>query len=315
VPEPAPEPAPESTPEPPATIAESAPQTDSTETAPTILKPGAEPETLPSNEGLASLAPNVKVNRLPTIGAETPDGQETLVPDDAAAVPATPGDGPALTRFAVPFANPDKRPMMAIVLLDEGGPRNDLAALGALPFPVTLAVDASRPDAAAAMTDFRSIGREVVAIAPLPSGASPTDVEVALESYGTAVPEAVALMDMPDGAFQSSRQVATQVALILKARGQGMITYSRGLNSATQVAEREGVPAQLVFRDFDSDGQDSAAIKRFLDQAAFRAGQQSGVILVGHNRPETIAALVEWGLGIRAATVALAPVSAVLKPQ
>ena len=91
-----------------------------------------------------------------------------------------------------------------------------------------------------------------------------------------------------------------------------MITYSRGLNSAIQVAEREGVPAALVFREFDSNGQNGAAIKRFLDQAAFRAGQQVGVILVGHNRPETIKALLEWGLGNRANTVALAPVSAVL---
>ena len=39
------------------------------------------------------------------------------------------------------------------------------------------------------------------------------------------------------------------------------------------------LPVALVFREFDNAGQDRAAMKRFLDQAAFRAGQQSGVIL------------------------------------
>ena len=68
----------------------------------------------------------------------------------------------------------------------------------------------------------------------------------------------------------------------------------------------------LVFREFDGAGQDTATIKRFLDQAAFRAGQQSGVILVGHNRADTISALQEWSLGNRAGTIALAPISVVL---
>jgi len=78
------------------------------------------------------------------------------------------------------------------------------------------------------------------------------------------------------------------------------------------VAELAGVPTALVFREFDGAGQDSATIKRFLDQAAFRARQQSGVILVGHIRAATIKALIEWSLGNRASSVALAPVSAAL---
>ena len=70
-----------------------------------------------------------------------------------------------------------------------------------------------------------------------------------------------------------------------------------------------------MFRDIDGAGQDRAAIRRFIDQAAFRAGQEGRVILVGHVRAETMAALAEWRLGTRAASVDLAPISAVLKGQ
>jgi polysaccharide deacetylase 2 family uncharacterized protein YibQ len=68
-----------------------------------------------------------------------------------------------------------------------------------------------------------------------------------------------------------------------------------------------------VFRDFDGKGQGATVIRRFLDQAAFRASQEEdGVIMVGRLRPDTISALLLWGLQDRASSVALAPVSAVL---
>jgi polysaccharide deacetylase 2 family uncharacterized protein YibQ len=75
------------------------------------------------------------------------------------------------------------------------------------------------------------------------------------------------------------------------------------------------VPAALVFRDFDAEGQSSDEIRRILDQAAFRARQEGAVILVGRASPGTLAALTEWALGSRAASVALAPVSAALLAQ
>ena len=54
-------------------------------------------------------------------------------------------------------------------------------------------------------------------------------------------------------------------------------------------------------------------MRRFLDQAAFRAGQEeAGVIMMGRVRPDTISALLLWGLQDRASRVALAPVSALL---
>lgn len=257
---------------------------------------------------IGNIAGNVRTNQLPTIGGDVAEAPEAA-PETA----EIDGDGPAIERFASEFENPENRPLMAILLLvDPDAPLGDAPTL---PFPVSYVVDASRENAGDDMRRYRSAGYEVVALAPLPDQANPADVEVAFQSYLSAMPQVVAVMDSKAAAFQSGRQVATQVAEVLAASGHGMITYSRGMNSAMQVAEREGVPSAVVFREFDKGGQNAGAIKRFLDQAAFRAGQQTGVILVGQNSPETIAALMEWGLGNRASTVALAPVSAVLLAQ
>jgi len=337
-PVPQPEPASELAPEPapaPVVVAEQTPE-PAPETppvpdpAPEIIAQ-AEPEPAPEISPVAPVQPveihkakpanatgtfgsKVRTNRLPTIGGaqepatETPETPETAPEESDAPAP----EGPAIEIFAAEFENPENRPLMSIILIDEGGARPSLAELQEFPFPVSYVVDANRPDAAAAMSEYRAAGNEVIALAPLPRGATPADVEVSFQTYIATMPEVVALMDTREAVFQSGRQVTTQVAEILAATGHGMITYSRGMNAATQVASREGVPAQLVFREFDNDGQDGRAIKRFLDQAAFRAGQQSGVILVGHTRPETIKAIVEWGLGNKAETVALAPVSAAL---
>ena len=49
-----------------------------------------------------------------------------------------------------------------------------------------------------------------------------------------------------------------------------------------------------------------------LDRAAFKAAQEGRVVVVGTTRPETIAALMEWSIEGKGASVALAPISAVL---
>jgi polysaccharide deacetylase 2 family uncharacterized protein YibQ len=180
-------------------------------------------------------------------------------------------------------------------------------------FPVTFAVDAARPDAAEAMQRYRAAGQEVVAITPLPEGAEPTDAAVSLQAYLDALPETVAVLEAQPGSLQASRPVTAQVIAELARSGRGLIAFDSGLNPARQIAGREGLPVGQVFRDIDGAGQDRAAIRRFIDQAAFRAGQEGQVILIGRVRPETMAALVEWRLTTRAASVALAPVSAVLR--
>ena len=113
--------------------------------------------------------------------------------------------------------------------------------------------------------------------------------------------------------LQPDRATADQVTAILGQGGYGLVTQDKGLNTMPKLAVKEGVPAAPVFRDFDSKGQTPTVIRRFLDQAAFKAGIEGSVIMMGRMRPETISALLVWGLQDRASQVALAPVSAVLK--
>lgn len=56
-------------------------------------------------------------------------------------------------------------------------------------------------------------------------------------------------------------------------------------------------------------------MKRFIDQAAFRAGKDEHIVLVGRAKPDTIQALAEWALGNRAASVSLVPLSYLLTAE
>jgi polysaccharide deacetylase 2 family uncharacterized protein YibQ len=240
----------------------------------------------------------------PEAAPEVPTAAET--PD------TTPPPTNALEAFRAPFEATAGQPIVALVLLVPATAEAPVEALAALPFPASFAIDALSPEARDTATALRAAGRELLLIPSLPAGATPSDVEVALQANLTTVPEAVAFIDGPDASFQADRTAVAQVVAAAGATGHGMVTFPRGLNTAQQIARRDGVPSSLVFRDIDGEGQDPDTIRRTLDQAAFRARQEGAVILVGRARPATLAALTEWALGNRAASVSLAPVSAAI---
>jgi polysaccharide deacetylase 2 family uncharacterized protein YibQ len=236
------------------------------------------------------------------------------------AAPDDPADLPPLRRYAQPFDNADAKPLMSIVLMDNGADLDaaaiGLPALTSFPYPVSFAVDAALPDAFERMERYRAEGFDVLAMVDLPQGARASDAEVSLAVALSSLPEIVGILEGTGEGLQGSREVSDQVTGILRASGHGLVTQNRGLNSMPKLAVKEGVAAAPVFRDFDSEGQTPRIIRRFLDQAAFKAGQETGgVIMLGRLRPETIEALLVWGLADRAGTVALAPVSAVLLAQ
>ncbi|NVK13551.1 MAG: divergent polysaccharide deacetylase family protein [Rhodobacteraceae bacterium] len=212
---------------------------------------------------------------------------------------------------AEPFFNPEDRPLMSIVLIDDTGAIG-AEALAEFPYPLSFAIDPEDPEAAAKMAARREAGFEVLMLADLPREATPQDAETSFEVWRGKLPEAVAILEGVDTGVQGNRPLADQVAAVAASAGYGLVTQDSGLNTVQKLALRDGVPAGVVFRDFDGAGQDPRAIRRFLDQAAFRAGQEGAVIMLGRLRPDTISALLLWGLQDRAERVALAPVSASL---
>ncbi|ATF18271.1 divergent polysaccharide deacteylase family protein [Phaeobacter gallaeciensis] len=223
-------------------------------------------------------------------------------------------DGVPFERNAEAFTPEADRALMSIVLIDDADAIGS-EALQDFPYPLSFALDPRDPEAAAKMARHRAAGFEVMLIADLPRDAAPQDAETALQVWLETLPEAVAVLEGVETGFQGNRPLADQMATALGAMGYGMVTQDAGLNTVQKLALREGVPAGVVFRDFDGAGQDPRAIRRFLDQAAFRAGQEGAVIMLGRVQPDTISALLIWGLQDRANRVSLAPVSASLRAK
>lgn len=266
--------------------------------------------------GFAGDVPGVATGRLPRIAPAEGAGDGAaadLSPQDAA---TSEGAGvPALLRHAVVFENPADRPVMAILLVDDGLEADERARLADLPFPVSFVIDPARADAATAAAAYRAAGREVVMLASLiPEGATAADLEVTFDSHFQLLPEAVAVIDPPEAGFQDNRRIAQQVAVILGDTGHGLITHDRGLNPAEQVARSAGLASARVFRLLDGRDENPQTIRRYLDRAVFRAAQQGHVIVMGSaSREATVSGLLEWRMEGRADAVALAPVSAVLR--
>ncbi|WP_342070767.1 divergent polysaccharide deacetylase family protein [Yoonia algicola] len=260
-------------------------------------------------QALPQASGGVRINRL---GVD-PQEPETPAPAPAEAT-ALPEDAPALLRFAAPYENAQDLPKIAIMLIDTDDMADAAPTLAALGFMPTVAVNALAEGASDKMAAYRAAGLEVALQADLPSGARPADVEVAFEAAFQLLPEAAMLFSLGTGAIQD-RAVTAQVMQILAADGLGFVNVQRGLSDATRVAEQAGVPAATVLRDLDGGGEDSRAIARALDQAAFRARQTGDVVILGRLTPSTVTALLEWAAALDQTSLSIAPVSAILLSQ
>lgn len=249
-------------------------------------------------------------SRLPSIGAE-----QDAAPNDTPSARADTSGLPPLQRFAAQVDSDPSLPKMSIVMIDDGTGPLGPDTLEGFPFPVTFAIDPAQPGATDRMAAYRALGYEVAALVALPAAAQPTDVEQILGGAVAAVPEAVALIEAPGGGLQADRAVTEQAASFAADSGHGLVFLPNGLNTAQAIAQREAVPALSILRDFDGEGQDARTKRRFLDGAAFRARQDGAVVMLGRLTPDTLSALVLWGLQDRASSVSMVPVSTLLLGQ
>lgn len=269
--------------------------------------------------GFEGKVDGVKTGRLPSISTppatESITATEPAVPETEAAAPDD-TSLPPIERFARGFENTAGKPLFAILLQDTGGPDIDREALAAMPFPVSFVIDPMAPDAATAAQIYRAAGQEVLMLGTgIPAGANASDLAVSFEAMFAVLPESVAVVDLEQGGFQGNRTLASQILSLVEDEGRGMVSWDRGLNAASQVARRKGVRNAVIFRALDSADESSPVIRRYLDRAAFKAAQDGRVLVAGKTRPETVAALLEWAVEGRAATVAIAPSTAVMTTQ
>jgi len=271
--------------------------------------------TLEPTPGLDAAPEGVVVGRLPKIEDQTEGAEgDVEVAGEAADAPEASTDAQPILAYASPFENPDAKPVLAVVLIDSGAADLDRAALAVLPFPVSFALDPLDPATPERAALYRAAGREVVILATgIAYGSQASDVEVAFQSMAQNLPEAVAVMDLATPMFQNQRPLASIVVPVVAAQGRGLLTWDQGLNAADQVARREDVAAAVIFRDLASSGTDTLAIRRILDRAVFKAGQDGRAVVAGTATAETVAALLEWSVEGRAATIALGPLTAAMQ--
>ncbi|APX88787.1 hypothetical protein BV394_02785 [Brevirhabdus pacifica] len=259
------------------------------------------PDDAASEKAARSAALNAdRARELPGLAVPTPDDSRSQ-------------DLPPVERFAVRHSDTAGRPLMSVVLIDLPGQGLTPAQLSALTFPVTFAIDPSREDAARVAAAYRAAGHEVLMLAQgLARAGGPDAAPGLIDKYASRLPEAVGLMDVQAGGIQADRALQARVIDELARRGYGFLLYDRGLNSAAAAARREGVPTGLIFRMLDGGQERAEVIRRYLDRAAFKAGKDGSVVMVGHTYPETVQGLVSWALDGRAAALSLAPVTAIM---
>ena len=283
-----------------------------TEAAPaTATDPVTDPVTDPGlpQSGLTREVPGVKVLRL---------GGGTAVAAPAAAkevgAKAQAESGP-MRRYAASFANPENKPLLGILIFDEGVGQGgmDSAALASIPFPVTIAVDPERENASSVAASYHAAGAEVaMLVGDLPDGSTPSDVEVAYQSFTAALPNSVALVGRPGSGMVKGGLAAEHVTALLAADGRGLITYDAGLNDGRRAAQKAGLPNAVIEKILGPSEDNDGTVARELDRAAFMANQQGASVVAITSTPEAITALVAWATGPGGASVALAPVSAVM---
>jgi len=256
----------------------------------------------------------VRVRRLPTVGddADVEEVVEDATPEEVSPEPVEAAEAveevPALEANAIAFETPDAA-LVSIVLVHGAAS----AAPTETTVPLTFAVPAWLPGAADVAADYRTAGHEVVLIPDLPPNPTAQDVEVALSVTLEEFPFAVGLID-PDGAgFQASRDATAQVVATAARTGHGVLSASRGFNSAARLAARDGVAAATVERSIAPEVEDQSEIGRVLDQVAFRARNDGVAVIVGEASEAHLSGVLAWAQDNADDGLAIAPVSAILK--
>ncbi len=265
---------------------------------------------------------NTETVAVPTIGGaeleaepEPSDGEFVILNES----PLVPGQ--ALISNSADFNGDVSRPLMSIILIDEGADKALRAGLVSLTSPITFGVAANYPGATDAALQYRNNGYEVVAVLPaagpqaLNADTAAQDLSALISGTLDKVPVASTLLEPVGGPIPRNRDLLDAAVEVLQVTGHGLLTHrGNGLNNVPQIAAEAEVVSDLVYRVIDAD-TGAANVALALERAALDASRNGSVIVVGHVRPETVTTLFSWLLGSGSKSVTIAPVSTVLRAK
>ncbi|MBR9863808.1 MAG: hypothetical protein GYB24_10245 [Rhodobacteraceae bacterium] len=257
--------------------------------------------------GISTLGKSAISKRIPTIGDDEPVLSGQI---------ATPAVG-ALRANANDFTSTGK-PLVSVVLLDNGQIEGSLSKFSRLGLPMAIAIPVDQPDVPAKARAYRNAGFEVLALSPrdvslsLPGGQTDAQVAELLDRFFTLMPEAIGLIDRPEALMQRDQRLVRSVVGYFAQSGHGIITYAGGLNAAPRLADQQDVAFGLVSHILDGAQDTETVVAGYLNRAARTARSKGSSIVLAMPNDETLAALLNWSLGINARTVSFAPVSAAL---
>jgi polysaccharide deacetylase 2 family uncharacterized protein YibQ len=243
-------------------------------------------------------------------------------------VAAASGPQPAWRRNAVPFADLNSRPLVAIVIDDVGLDRARSRRAWELPGPLTMSFLPYAKDLREQASAARARGKEIMLHLPMePAGrgdpgpgallVSMTDNEIGRRS--------AAAMDGYDGYVGVNNHMGSRFTtfkpgmqtVLQQAKARGLMFLDSRTTAQTigdQLAQELGV-ASMSRNVFLDDEESVAAVRRKLAETEDLARRQGYVVAIGHPHEATLQALAEWLPTLQAKGLVLAPASAVLRKR
>ena len=234
----------------------------------------------------------------------------------------------AWRRNAIPFADLDSRPLIAIVIDDVGLDRTRSKRAWELPGPLTMSFLPYAKELREQVKAARASGKEIMLHLPMePAGRAdpgPGALLVSMPDNEIGRRTAVALDGMEGyvgvnnhmgsrfTAFKPGMQTVLQ-----QVRARGLLFLDSRTTAQTvgeQIALENGVPT-LPRNVFLDDEETLAAAKRKLVETEEVARRLGYAVAIGHPHDVTLQALAEWLPTLQAKGFVLAPITAVLRKR
>jgi uncharacterized protein len=247
----------------------------------------------------------------------------------AAAAPNSQNSGAETwRRNAVPFADLNSRPLVAIVIDDVGIDRPRSKRAWELPGPLTLSFLPYAKDLRDQARAARARGHELLLHLPMePTGRADPGPNALLVSLSDAElrQRTAAALDSFDGYVGVNNHMGSRFTtfrpgmetVLRQFKGRGLMfldSRTTAQSVGDQVAQEMGLPS-IVRHVFLDDDESLESVRRKLAETEAVARRQGFVVAIGHPHEATLQALGEWLPGLQAKGLALAPATAVLRKR